>query len=154
MAAGSVYLSLEPLRPDQYRQVAEWDYGPQSENTDWERYAADMSKPDWFHYGIYNGPDFVGAVSLEKISYNMAAYHVTTARRKIHPQRLATVLINLAGYLFSHGFTAVVARNPVEKRAGARLAIRCGMREWGRTPTTRYFVITRSRYIKNGWLKA
>lgn len=144
-------LEVEPLKPSQYRQVAEWEFGPQPENTDWARYGCDMDKPDWAHFAVYDGVDFVGCISLEKISYNMAAFHVVTARKRVHRQALADVCIGIAGFLFRQGYTAVVANNPINKRAGALLALRCGMREIGHSLTTRYFIITESRYAKNGW---
>lgn len=143
-------LTLEPLRKDQYRQVAEWEYGPQPEDTDWQRYEAEMNAPQWAHFGIYDGSSFVGCVSFEKLCRNMAAYHVVTARRRIHPQELADALLTSAGYLFKEGFTAVVARIPADKRAAARLAIRCGLREWGHAPAMRYFTLTKSRYLNYG----
>jgi hypothetical protein len=139
-------LTLETLRLDQYRQVAEWEFGPQGENADWERYEREMSQPQWWHYGIYDDSSFVGAVSLENISYNMVAYHVVTARRKVNPHALADALLKLAGLLFKADYTAVTANIPIEKRAAARLAIRCGMKEWGRTPTTRYFILTKEKF--------
>src|SRR5688572_5396431 len=101
-------LELEVLQPSQYRQVAEWEFGEQ-EGVDWGKYEVEMGAPQWTHYGIYSNSSFVGAVSLEKISYNMAAYHVVAARKSVHPQALAAVLCNLADYLFQQGFVAVVA---------------------------------------------
>lgn len=139
-------LHLKPLEASQYRQVAEWEFGPQPEDTDWDRYAAEMNAPKWAHFGLYEGSSFIGCLSLERISYNMAAYHVVTARRKIHPNSLAQVLLNTAGDLFDKGFTALTARIPHANHAASRLAIRCGMREWGHTPEIRYFMLTKSRY--------
>lgn len=140
-------LTLEPLHPSQYRQVAEWEtQKPLGDDVDWPRYAAEMSAPQWAHFAVCDGANFVGCISLEKISYNMAAYHVVTGRHRVHPQALADACIGVADYLFRQGYTAVVANNPIDKRAGARLAIRCGMREWGRSLTTRYFIITKSRF--------
>src|SRR5262245_46688880 len=139
-------ITLEPLREDQYRQVAEWEFGPQGADTDWARYRAEMNAPKWAHFGLYAGAELVGCVSLEKIDRQMIAYHVVTARRRITPTALAQVLLKMAGDQFALGYLALVARIPVEKRAAARLAIRCGMREWGHTPEIRYFMLTRGRY--------
>jgi hypothetical protein len=139
-------LTLEPLRQDQYRQVAEWEFGPQPEGTDWGRYESEMNQPQWAHYSVYDGDILVGCVSLEQTSPRVAAYHVVTARKRVHPQALADACIRLAGALFNQGYIAVVAHNPIDKRAGARLAIRCGMREIGRGQGTRYFVITKQRF--------
>jgi hypothetical protein len=136
-------LQLEPLRVSQYRQVAEWEYGEQPESTDWNKYVAEMSQPQWAHFGVYDGDEFVGAVSFEKIGRNMAAYHVVTERRKVNPYALASLLLDTADYLFQQGFIALTARIPVEKRAAARLAIRCGMKEWGKTPSMRFFMLTK-----------
>lgn len=138
-------IETAPLRADQYRQVAEWAHGPQ-ENVDWDDYAAYMSDPKRATFGIYVGPELVGCIWIEKISRNMAECHIATARRKIHPNALAQVLLKTAGDLFARGHTAVVAHIPRETRAAARLAIRCGLREWGHTPTMRYFILTRSKY--------
>ena len=148
MAIGGVYLTVEPLRPDQYRQVAEWEYGAQSADADWARYAREMEEPKWLHFGLYQETEFAGCLSLERVSRNIAAAHVVTARRKVHPQALAATLVEVMRYLFANGFLAIVAHNPRSKRAGARLAIRCGMVEWGHTPETRYFMMTRPRFNK------
>ena len=146
-------LNLAPLRRDQYRQVAEWDeQRPLGDDVDWDRYEAEMNAPQWAHFGLYDGAEFVGCISLEKIDGQMFAYHVVTARRRVDPRALARVLRRTAGDLFALGCIAMVARIPVEKRAAARLAIRCGMYEWGHTRAEwvagplRYFILTRKRY--------
>lgn len=146
-------LSLRPLDPTQYRQVAEWEYGPQPENMDWARYAAEMDAPQWEHLALYSGPVFVGCVSLE-YDRQTTAFHVVTDRRKVHPAALADILLQIAALLFKRGFTAMVARIPKEIRAGARLARRCGMREYGHTPTMRHFILTESRYRRHGRFEA
>lgn len=143
-------LCLEPLRADQYRQVAEWEFGPQPPDTDWQRYADEMNAPKWAHFGLYDGAEFVGCISLEKIDRQMAAYHVVTERHRIHPDALARVLLKTAAELFERGFTALVARIPIEKRAAAMLAQRCGMHEWGSTPKVRFFMLTKSRFESYG----
>ena len=139
---------LEPLRPDQYRQVAEWAHGPQ-ENADWDDYATYMSDPTRTTHGIYLGPELVGCIWVEQVGRNMAECHIATARHKVHPQALAQVLLKIAGDLFSRGHTAVVARIPRKTRAAARLAIRCGLYEWGHTPTMRYFMLTKQRFERH-----
>lgn len=144
-------LRLKPLEASQYKQVAEWECGPLPENTDWARYEAEMGAPQWSHYGLYDGAEFVGCVSFERDRWTVA-YHVVTGRHKVHPNALAQVLLNTAGALFERGFTALTARIPHEKRAAARLALRCGMREWGHTPEIRYFMLTEKRF-RNGVVK-
>ena len=145
-------LRLEPLRADQYRQVAVWDWGSLGDDVDWERYAVEMNAPQWAHFGLYDGGDFVGCVSFEKIDPQMIAYHVVTARRRVNPYDLAQTLRQSAGEFFALGYVAMVARIPAAKRAAARLAIRCGMREWGHTQAEwiadplRYFILTKQRY--------
>lgn len=142
------------LDPADYRRVAEWEWGPQ-EGADWARYAEEMNHPKWMHFGLYAGGELAGRVSLEKIGRNMAAYHVVTARRRVHPQALAQILLDTAAYLFERGFIGLVARIPRERRAAAALALRCGMREWGNTPRVRYFMLTRKRFqnqeADHGW---
>src|SRR5262245_4169679 len=150
MASGGLHLA--ELQPCQYRQIAEWEYGPQPD-ADWDRYAAEMSAPQWSHFGLYLGSELVGALSLEQTGRNMAAYHVVTARRRVHPQALADILLQTAGRLFARGFTGLTARIPKDNHAAARLAIRCGMREWGHTPEVRYFMLTKSRF-QNGQKQA
>ncbi len=137
---------LEPLRQDQYRQVAEWEWGKQ-EGVDWERYAAEMNEPQWAHFGLYDGAQLVGRVSFERIDPHTMSYHVVTARRKIHPNTLAQVLLKSSAFFFQRGFTRLVVRIPKEKRAAARLALRCGMREDAATDTERHFTLIRSRYL-------
>lgn len=140
-------MRLEPLRPDQYRQVAEWEFGPQ-EGVDWDRYADEMNAPQWAHFALYKGAEFVGCVSLEWIDSQTVAYHVVTARRKIHPHALAQVLLKIAGWLFILGNEALVVRIPREKRAAAILALRCGMVEDPYTETERHFTLSKTRYNK------
>jgi protein-S-isoprenylcysteine O-methyltransferase Ste14 len=136
-------LKLDSLRKEQYRQVAEWEYGPQSADADWDRYIAEMSAPKWKHFAIYSFGEFVGCLTLEDISSTTAAYHVVTARRRVHPAALANILLRSAEVMFRHGFTKLVANIPKEKRAAVRLAIRCGMREEGADESFRHFVFTR-----------
>ena len=137
-------LYLEPLRIDQYRQVAEWEFGEQSENTDWQRYIAEMNAPQWAHLGLYGGADFIGCISLERIDPQTMAYHVVTDRHRVHPRALAQVLLKMADELFKQGHTALTVRIPSTNRAAARLAIRCGMTETGRNESERHFILTRS----------
>lgn len=138
-------LELKPLEVSQYRQVAEWAHGPQGD-VDWEDYAAHMNNPIRANFGIYLNAEFVGCLFLECVDRNMTECHIATARRRINPQDLAQLLLATAGYLFAQGQTALVARIPIGKRAATRLALRCHMREWGHTPTMRYFVLTKQRY--------
>lgn len=144
----SLNFALKELDPLDYPQVAEWEFGPQV-GVDWARYTFEMSLPKWRHYGLYLSHQLVGCVSLEKRG-TTAIYHVVTARHKLHPNFLAQTLLNIAGHLFENGFAAVSAHIPIEKRAGARLALRCGMREIGHDQKLRYFILTKSRYLKNG----
>jgi hypothetical protein len=104
-----------------------------------------MSAPNWSHYAVYSGVDFVGCISFED-DHGTIAVHVTTARRKIHPNNLAQVLLKKAKEYFDSGHNALVARIPIDKRAAARLAIRCGMHEWGHTPQLRFFILTRKSF--------
>lgn len=138
-------LELKPLHLDQYKQVAEWAHGPQGD-VDWDDYATYMRGRQTF--GIYLGSELVGCIWLDKIGRNMAEYHVATARNKVRPDELADVLLRTAADLFNQGYTALVTRIPRQTRAAVRLAIRCGMSEYGHTPEIRYFILTRSRYFK------
>ena len=154
MENGGLYLA--PLRADQYRQVAEWEeMRPLGDEMDWELYYEEMNAPKWAHFGLYDGDSFVGCISLEEIDRQMIAYHVVTERRRVDPRALARVLRKTAGDLFAMGYIAMVARIPVGKRAAARLALRCGMREWGHTRAEwvaaplRYFILTQKRF-ENG----
>lgn len=139
-------LELKPLEVGQYRQVAEWEFGPQPDDMDWERYYAEMNAPQWLHYGIYEGADFIGCISLERQGRTATEFHVVTARRKVNPYALAELLRNIAAYLFNHGFLALTTKIPKQKRAATRLAIRCGMVEWGHTPALRLFMLTKNRF--------
>lgn len=141
-------LTLEPLRADQYRQVAEWEHGPQPD-ADWDAYAEEMNQPQWTRFGLYIQGELAGCLSLEKLCATMTAFHVVTVRRKIHPGDLARTLLDVAGNLFEQGCLACVAHAPIKKREVARLALRCGMWEFGRSETTRYFILTNKRYLKN-----
>jgi RimJ/RimL family protein N-acetyltransferase len=143
-------LSLKKIGIDQYRQVAEWEFGPQPEGTDWERYYAEMNAPQWAHFGLYDGGEFIGCVSFERIDPHTMAYHVVTARHKVHPHSLAQVLLKSARFFFERGFTRLIVRIPKDNVAAARLAIRCGMREDRYTDSERHFTLIKSRYLKNG----
>src|SRR5262249_12731589 len=85
-------LALEPLRQDQFRQVAEWEFGEQPPDTDWDRYTAEMNDPKWLHLAIYSDGAFIGCLSLEMINHDEAVCHVVAARRKIKPGDLAEML--------------------------------------------------------------
>src|SRR5262245_49689209 len=139
-------LSLEHLRPSQYRQVAEWEYGPQREDTDWDRYEAEMNAPQWRHFGIYSGEVFLGCLSLEIQDPSGADFHVVTARRAVKSQELTALLLSVADCLFQSGFLALTAHIPRKKRAAIILALRCGMFEYGHTSSDRRFILTRSRF--------
>lgn len=135
-------LELRPLKQDQYKQVAEWEYGPQ-ENVDWPRYYAEMNAPGWYHLGVYSGAEFVGCVSFEQINRHIMAYHVVTARRKVQPQALADLLLSTTPFFFRRGFTALTVTIPIANVAAARLAIRCGMKELKAAPAERHFILMR-----------
>jgi hypothetical protein len=141
-------ITVQPLETSQYRQVAEWEFHIRGD-VDWEKYEAEMNDPQWRHFAMYIDSEFVGALSFERIDRQMLAYHVVTARHKLQPQALAEVLLKSAGILFNQGFTALTARIPRENRAAAKLAIRCRMREWGHTPSMRFFILTPSRFYDN-----
>jgi len=138
-------IELNPLRADQYRQVAEWEFGPQPDDTDWDKYADEMNDPKWLHMAIYADGAFIGCLSLEKISDDEAEYHVVTARRKIRPDDLAEMLLGTARDLFNGGFTLLTARIPATNRAATRLAIRCGMAEVNCGGSIREFILRKSR---------
>lgn len=140
-------LELEPLQPSQYRQVAEWEFGPQPNGTDWQRYETEMDAPQWRHLGLYDGAEFIGCISLERIDPQTMAYHVVTDRHKVHPQTLAQVLLKMADELFASGYAALTVRIPSTNRAAARLAIRCGMVETRRDESERHFILTKQ--VKN-----
>ncbi len=145
MAQGPHGLTLQPLRQDQYPQVAEWEWGPQGADTDWEKYYAEMNAPQWRHLGLYSGASFVGCVSFERIDGQTMAYHVVVARHSVHPQSLAQVLLKSAAFFFQRGFTRLVVGIPKDKRAAARLALRCGMREDKSSDKERRFTLMKSR---------
>lgn len=138
-------LTLEPLQSSRYRQVAEWEHGPQPD-ADWESYATEMNEPKWTRYGLHLGDQLVGCVSLEHISRNMVAFHVVTQRRAVHPDDLARALFDIGDRLFQQGILACVAYAPIRKREVARLASRCGMVEYGHDETMRYFIVTKKRF--------
>ena len=144
-------LVLDPLRRNQYRQVAEWDEGRKlGEGVDWDRYGEEMAESKWMHYAIYSNGEFVGCVSLEKTGNSTADFHVATARNKVNPYALVKMLLNIARYLFEHGYTLLTATIPRDKRAAAMLARRCGMEESGSDDMIRRFWLTQARYAKNG----
>lgn len=121
-------ITLEPLRRDQYPIVAEWEFGPQPENTDWAKYEREMEAPGWWHYGVYVDSEFSGQISLEQRSPSLMRFHVTKGpESRIHPYALADVLLQIADYLFTGAFEECEAVMPTSNRAVARLAIRCGL---------------------------
>ncbi len=141
-------LTLKTLKENQYKQIAEWEYGPQDEDTDWPRYFAEMNEPRWNHYGIYLNSSFVGALSLEKIDDETIAYHVVTERKRVKPGELARLLLTTAGRCLACGYTKLVVNIPKQKRAAARLAIRCGMVEVTGDEKNRNFIFTKKEFEK------
>lgn len=136
-------LALCRLEASQYKQVAEWEFGPQGENVDWAQYEAEMNAPQWSHHGLYRDGSFVGCVSFERINQHTMSYHVVTGRHTVHPQSLAQVLLKSARFFFQRGFTSLVAHIPKSNVAASRLALRCGMREYERTNGERRFILSR-----------
>jgi hypothetical protein len=105
-----------------------------------------MEDSRFARFGVYLGGDFSGCVSLEQVSRNIIGFHVATRRHTFHPDSVARLLLSIAGDLFTQGIIACVAHAPVERRAVAKLALRCGMTEYGHTSVTRYFMLTRQTY--------
>lgn len=137
-------ISLEPLRRDQYRAVAEWEYGHQPANTDWEQYQREMEQPGWWHYAIYNDGVFCGQISLEERSSSLVRFHVTKSpESRIHPYALAATLLKIADYLFTGPFGECEAVAPPDTRAVAKLAIRCGLTFREETEEGRRYSITK-----------
>lgn len=139
-------LALKPLREDQYRQVAEWKWGPLDDGIDWAGYVAEMNAPQWAHFGLHDGAELIGRVSFERINSQTMCYHVVTNRHKVHPQALAQVLLRSVQFFFRRGFTELQAHIPKDNVAAARLALRCGMREYERSDTERRFTLERKMY--------
>lgn len=142
-------LVLRPLDIHQYRQVAEWEEGRAlGEDINWVRYEGEMGAPQWFHLAIYDGVSFVGAVSFEQINSHTMSYHVVTGRHQVHPQKLADLLLSTVSFFFRRGFTQLTVTIPKSNTAAARLALRCGMREFDIGSHSRHFVLSRAVFQK------
>jgi hypothetical protein len=116
-------LELEPLRRDQYAQVARWEFG---ENVNIDDYAGLLSEPQRVNFGVYQDGRFCASISMEQLGRIMR-FHVSKERRTIHPWDLANLLITLADYLYQNGIDELEAAFPAWNRAARRLAIRSWM---------------------------
>lgn len=137
-------ITLEPLTRDQYPIVAEWEFGPQPENTDWAKYEREMEAPGWWHYGVYVDRDLSAHISLEQRNPSLMRFHVTKGpESRLHPYALADVLLQIADYLFTGAFEECEAIASPGNRAVARLAIRCGLRFRAEAEEGRRYSITK-----------
>lgn len=119
-------LSLEPLRRDQYQQVADWEWG--KGNVDIDGYAELLSSR--FNFGVYQDSQFCAVISLEYLG-PVVRFHVSKERGRIHPGEMARLLITTADYLFQNGVEELEAVFPMTNRAARRLAIRSWMTRKG-----------------------
>lgn len=120
-------LTLEPLRPDQYAQVAEWEWG---RDVDVDDYAALLASPNRLNFGVYQDGYFCASISLERFG-STARVHVSKKAHVIHPQEMADLLITIADYLYQNGIEELEAAFSKTNRAGRRLAIRSWMTRKG-----------------------
>jgi len=137
-------IELEPLRRDQYEQVAAWNYKDISD-VDWEAYTVLMERANLINYGVYSDGQFCAYVGIERFR-TIVRFHVAKAKNAIHPFALADLLVTMARYLFDHGATEVDAIAPPNYRPSRRLAIRSGMTYRETTPDGDRFSITKSEY--------
>lgn len=120
-------VTVEHLRRGQYRQIAEWEYGPFEAPMDWERYARELEDPAWSHFAVYLDSDFCASISLESVRPDLIRFHVSKAPKTIDPFTLGDVLLRMADYCFENGIEECEAVAPPGKRAVAKLALRCGL---------------------------
>lgn len=140
-------INVKALSREQYRQAAEWEYGPQPENTDWAQYARKMERPGWTHFAVYAAGVFCASVSLEQIG-STVRFHVAKEPRAIRPDDLADLLIMMADYLFQNGIDALEAVAPEGMRAVKRLALRSGMSYQEQTEDGARFAITKAEFMQ------
>jgi hypothetical protein len=141
-------LELKPLRKDQYRQVAEWEYGPQPDDMDWARHAREMETPNRLNYAIYADGRFCAVVCYEKVGPALASVHVSKEPHAITPHELARLLIRLADYFFRNGMEELQAIVPFNYRPSRRLAIRTGMTYCGNVERGERFAISKEEYYR------
>jgi hypothetical protein len=141
-------LELQPLRTSQYWQVAQWEFG---DDADLKDYTAKLEAPDQFNFGVYLNGQFCAAIAIERFD-STTRFHVVEARRFIHPQQMADLLITIADYLYQNGIEELEAVFLKTNRAARRLAIRSWM-----TPKCEYkhdgfqfqvYAITKKRYYE------
>jgi hypothetical protein len=138
-------LHLETLTRDQYRQVAAWNYEDISD-VDWDAYAAILEAPNRINYAVYADGVFCAYVALERFDATIR-YHVAKQAKSIHPFALATLLLQIAAFLFSNGIESVDCVVPKDYRPSRRLALRCGMTFRGRVADGERYSLTKAEYF-------
>lgn len=116
-------LELQPLRLDQFKQAAEWEWG---RDVNVDDYAALLESPNRLNFGVYQGGRFCAFISIERLG-TAARFHVSKEPRVTSPQQMADLLATIADYLFQNGFEEMQAAFPQTNRAARRLAIRSWM---------------------------
>ena len=139
-------LDLEPLRPEQLRQVYEWDRAEQIEP--FETYAARLSQGEWAHYAILDDGAFAGCLSLELIAPTKCSIHLAKPPGGDR-DALRRLLIDVGVLLFRSGFTRLICKVRHENAAALALVRSCGMAESGFTDNYRYLTLTAEDYFAN-----
>jgi len=136
-------LALEPLKPEQLRQVYEWD-APHMES--FESYARRLSRPHWAHYGIQENGDRIGCISLELTGLDACQLHVTMQPRAAKLAELRELILSVGQHLFDSGFQAIRTEICKENRAAKMLALLCGMRKTDADERYQRFLITKEEF--------
>jgi hypothetical protein len=141
-------ITTAPLRRDQYRQSAEWEYGPQPDGMDWDRHAEEMERPNWLNYAVYADGKFCAAISYEKASPALLSVHVAKEPHTITPRQMADLLIELADYFYRNGIEELQAIVPFGYKPSRRLALRAGMTYRGNVEQGERYAISKEEYYR------
>jgi hypothetical protein len=141
-------ISTALLRRDQYRQSEEWEYGPHSEEMDWERHAEAMEQPNWLNYAVYADGKFCAAISYEAVSPRLLSVHVAKEPYTITPRQMADLLIEIADYFYQNGIEELQAIIPFDYRPSRRLALRTGMTYRGKVEQGERYAISKAEYYR------
>lgn len=138
-------LRLELLKPEQYREVAGWNYEG-FEDLDYEWFKQLLERANKLNYAVYLNNKFCAYISLELVKPETVRFHVAKKPHSIDPKALADLLITMADYLFSNGIEELEAAFPANLRTARRLAIRSWMTFKEKSADEEVYGITKETY--------
>ena len=140
-------LRLELLKPDQYREAADWNYEG-FEECEYEWFRQLIERSNRLNYAVYLNNKFCAYISLELIEPDTVRFHVAKKSHSIDPKSLADLLITMADYLFQNGIEVLEAAFPAGLRTARRLAIRSWMKFKQKDAEEEVYAIKKESYYQ------